>query len=69
MIKRSRVRVPAGGAGEFSSPGSTFCADSYLTEWSGSTAVTGGLGSGVAQSLDQKAAGSSPGKSREIFFY
>ena len=28
MIERSRVRVPAGTAGEFSSPGSTFCADS-----------------------------------------
>ena len=26
--RRSRVRVPAGAAGEFSSPGSTFCADS-----------------------------------------
>ena len=30
MIERSRVRVPAGAAGEFSSPGSTFCADSYF---------------------------------------
>ena len=30
VIKRSRVRVPAGAAGEFSSPGSTFCADSYF---------------------------------------
>ena len=30
MIERSRVRVPAGAAGEFSSPGSTFCADSHL---------------------------------------
>ena len=30
MIERSRVRVPAGTAGEFSSPGSTFCADSYF---------------------------------------
>ena len=29
-IKRSRVRIPAGTAGEFSSPGSTFCADSYF---------------------------------------
>ena len=29
MIERSRVRIPAGTAGEFSSPGSTFCADSY----------------------------------------
>ena len=27
---RSRVRVPAGAAGKFSSPGSTFCADSYF---------------------------------------
>ena len=26
VIERSRVRVPAGAAGEFSSPGSTFCA-------------------------------------------
>ena len=25
MIERSRVRIPAGAAGEFSSPGSTFC--------------------------------------------
>ena len=25
MIERSRVRIPAGTAGEFSSPGSTFC--------------------------------------------
>ena len=30
MIERSRVRSPAGTAGEFSSPGSTFCADSYF---------------------------------------
>ena len=30
MIERSQVRVPAGAAGEFSSPGSTFCADSYI---------------------------------------
>ena len=29
MIERSRVRIPAGSAGEFSSPGSTFCADSF----------------------------------------
>ena len=29
MIERSRVRIPAGAAGEFSSPGSTFCADSF----------------------------------------
>ena len=28
--ERSRVRIPAGAAGEFSSPGSTFCADSYF---------------------------------------
>ena len=27
MIERSRVRVPAGPAGEFSSLGSTYCAD------------------------------------------
>ena len=27
MIERSRVRIPAGAAAEFSSPGSTFCAD------------------------------------------
>ena len=30
MIERSRVRIPAGAAGEFSSPGSTFSADSYF---------------------------------------
>ena len=30
MIERSRVRVPAGAAGEFPSPGSTFCVDSYF---------------------------------------
>ena len=30
LIERSRVRIPAGAAGEFSSPGSTFCADSYF---------------------------------------
>ena len=29
MIERSRVRIPAGAAGEFSSPESTLCADSY----------------------------------------
>ena len=29
-VKRSRVRVPAGVAGKVSSPGSTFCADSYF---------------------------------------
>ena len=28
-VKRCRVRVPAGVAGKVSSPGSTFCADSY----------------------------------------
>ena len=30
MIERSRVRIPAGAVGEISSPGSTFCADSYF---------------------------------------
>ena len=30
LIKRSRVRVPAGRVGKFSSPGSPFCADSSL---------------------------------------
>ena len=30
MTDRSRVRVPAGAAGECPSPGSTFCADSYF---------------------------------------
>ena len=30
VIERSRVRVPTGAAGEFSSPGSTFRADSYF---------------------------------------
>ena len=30
MIERSRVRVPAEAAGKFSSPKSTFCADSYF---------------------------------------
>ena len=30
MTERSRVPVPAGAAGEFSSPVSTFCADSYF---------------------------------------
>ena len=30
MIERSPVRVPAGVAGEFSSPESTFSADSYF---------------------------------------
>ena len=29
-IERPRVRIPAGAAGEFSSPGSTFCANSYF---------------------------------------
>ena len=29
MIEGLRVRIPAGAAGEFSSPGSTLCADSY----------------------------------------
>ena len=29
MIERLRVRIPAGVVGEFSSPESTFCADSY----------------------------------------
>ena len=31
MTERSRVRIPAGAAGEFIYlPGSTFCADSYF---------------------------------------
>ena len=30
MIERLRVRIPAGAAGELSSPGSTFSADSYF---------------------------------------
>ena len=30
MIQRSRVRVPAGATGEFSSAGSAFCADCYF---------------------------------------
>ena len=30
MIERSRVRFLAEAAGEFSSPGSTFCADFYF---------------------------------------
>ena len=30
MTERSRVRIPAGAAGEFSSAGSTICADSYF---------------------------------------
>ena len=30
MVERSRVRIPAGPAGQFSSPGSAFCADSYF---------------------------------------
>ena len=29
MIEKLRVRIPAGAAGEFSSPESTLCADSY----------------------------------------
>ena len=29
VIKRLRVRIPAGAAGEVSSPESTLCADSY----------------------------------------
>ena len=29
MIERLRVRVPAGAAGEFTSPELTFCADTY----------------------------------------
>ena len=29
FIERLRVRIPAGAAGEFSSPESTLCADSY----------------------------------------
>ena len=28
-MERSRVRIPTGAAGEFSSPGSTLCSDSY----------------------------------------
>ena len=31
MIERSRVRIPAGAMGEFSSPGSAFCVDSYFS--------------------------------------
>ena len=30
MIERSRVRIPAGAREKFSSPGSTFCANSYF---------------------------------------
>ena len=30
FTERSQVQIPAGMAGEFYSPGSTFCADSYL---------------------------------------
>ena len=30
MIEGSQVRVPAGAVGEFSSPGSTFSADTYF---------------------------------------
>ena len=29
--RKVAVRIPAGAAGEFSSPGSTFCADSYFS--------------------------------------
>ena len=29
MVERLRVRIPAGAAGELSSPESTLCADSY----------------------------------------
>ena len=29
-MERSRVQIPAGVAGEFSSPGSTLCAESYF---------------------------------------
>ena len=29
VVERLRVRIPAGAAGEFSSPGLTLCADSY----------------------------------------
>ena len=29
-MERSRVRIPAGAAGEFSSPGPTFCTDFYF---------------------------------------
>ena len=31
LIKRLQIQVPEGVAGEFSSPGSTFCADSYFS--------------------------------------
>ena len=30
MIEKLQVRIPAGASGEFSFPGSTFCADSYF---------------------------------------
>ena len=30
MIERSQVRIPAGAAGEFPSPGSSFSADPYF---------------------------------------
>ena len=30
VIEKSLVRIPTGAAGEFSSSGSTFCADSYF---------------------------------------
>ena len=42
-IERSRVRIPAGAAGEFSSPGSTFCADSYFGICSTDIRVTDGI--------------------------
>ena len=31
MIERLWVQIPAGAVGEFSSPGSTFCADAYFS--------------------------------------
>ena len=34
VIERLRVQIPAGAVGEFSSPESTFCADSYSVVWS-----------------------------------
>ena len=42
MTERSRVRIPAGAAGEFSSPGSTFFADSYFGICSTPVRVTAG---------------------------
>ena len=48
MIERLRVRVPAGTAGEFSSPWSTFCADSFFLSFfflgGGGRVVRGGGG-------------------------